>query len=201
MNFLAHIFLSENDDKVMVGNFIADSVKGKSMHDFPDEIKTGIKLHRFIDSYTDSHPIVEESKRRLRENYRKYAGVIVDVFYDHFLAVHWDQYHQETLEPFVESTYRTLLDHNEILPDKTQFMLPYMVKHNWLLSYRETLGIGRALSGLARRTSFQSNMEYAVGDLERHYSAYEKEFSSFFPELISASRDKLISLRDELSNE
>lgn len=180
----------------MIGNFIADSVKGKGFQDYPADIKNGILLHRFIDSYTDTHPVVEESKQRLRASYRKYAGVIVDVFYDHFLAVQWSQRHNQMLESFVSDTYQTLQDHNEILPDKIQFMLPYMVKHNWLLSYRETLGIGRALSGLSRRTSFESNMEYAVGDLEKNYALYEKEFNNFFPDLVNAAGDKLVELQN-----
>src|SRR5688572_7860936 len=105
MNYLAHLYLSGNDQQRMIGNFIADHVKGKAIHDFPEGIRDGIFLHRQIDQFTDSHPVVTESKIRLRGTFHKYAPVIVDVFYDHFLARDWTQYHHQSLEVFAEECY------------------------------------------------------------------------------------------------
>ena len=92
MNFLAHLFLSGEPGELMVGNFIADSVKGNAMNDFSEGIQKGIILHRAIDTFTDSHNEMQKSKERLRPRYKKYAPVITDIFYDHFLAVNWQDY-------------------------------------------------------------------------------------------------------------
>ncbi len=196
MNYLAHMYLSGDDQEVMVGNFIGDGVKGRHFDHFPLGIQHGIKLHRFIDDYTDKHTIVKESKARLRSQYRKYAGVVVDVFYDHFLAVQWHLHHEVELASFIEQSYTTIQSYQALLPEKIQHLLPYMIRQNWLLNYRETVGIGKALSGLSRRTSFVSNMEFAVKNLESDYELFEKEFSAFFPDLVNASTQEIMNIKD-----
>jgi acyl carrier protein phosphodiesterase len=120
----------------MVGNFIGDFVKGRNLHErFEPEIVRGIELHRTIDEYTDSHPVVSQSKQRLRAKYRHYAAVIVDVFYDHYLAHNWNLYNTIPLNVYADHAYATLSEHHSILPDQVQQMLPYMIKGNWLLNY------------------------------------------------------------------
>ncbi len=184
MNFLAHAYLSGDDHGLLVGNFIADFVKGRSAVDsFTPEVKRGIYLHRAIDSFTDTHPVVTESKKRLREKYRHYAGVIVDVFYDHFLARNWDTYHPMALIEYVARTYTIIENHQTDLPDDVKAFFPYMVRGNWLLSYARLEGIGRALTGMSKRTPFESRMEIAVHDLELHYDQFHDEFTRFFPQL------------------
>jgi acyl carrier protein phosphodiesterase len=184
MNFLAHVFLSGDNEKVMVGNFIGDFVKGRNaLNAFETEIVLGIDLHRSIDLFTDKHPVVTLSKNRLRPKYRHYAGVIVDVFYDHFLAKNWDQYHRELLPDFAERTYRTIERFEAILPKEVKYMMPYMTKGNWLVNYSKVEGIHRALSGMARRTTYDSKMDEAMGDLVRDYDDFKKEFDDFFPVL------------------
>jgi acyl carrier protein phosphodiesterase len=168
----------------MAGNFMGDFVKGKSYRQLYDAgIIKGIELHRSIDEFTDSHPVVTESKNRLRPTYRHYSGVIVDVFYDHFLARNWNEFHSESLETFAQKSYQTILSFDPILPDELKRMLPYMIKGNWLLNYREIEGIHQALSGMARRTPYDSKMDKAVSDLREHYEAFNKEFMEFFPQL------------------
>lgn len=184
MNFLAHAYLSGDDSGLLVGNFIADFVKGRSaVEEFQPEIRRGIYLHRVIDSFTDTHAVVTESKKRLREKYRHYAGVIVDVFYDHFLARNWDTYHPMALSQYVAKTYRIIDDHKAVLPEAVKTFFPYMVHGNWLLNYAHLEGIGRTLTGMSKRTPFESRMEIAVEDLERYYEQFQDEFSRFFPEL------------------
>src|SRR5688572_23493915 len=100
MNFLAHLYLSGDFDELMIGNFMADFVKGKPSPSIHPQIVKGIELHRQIDTYTDTHPIVKASKVRLQPTYRKYAGVIVDMYYDHFLAIHWQKYSSVSLHEF-----------------------------------------------------------------------------------------------------
>lgn len=184
MNFLAHLYLSGDDAKLMVGNFIGDFVKGKSALDsFDKRIVQGIELHRSIDQFTDTHPIVSRSKDRLREKYRHYSGVIVDVFYDHFLAHNWKDYHAEPLMAYALNAYRTIESFDPILPAEVKTMLPYMKRGNWLVGYSFVEGIHRALSGMASRTTFVSKMDEASRDLITHYDTFEKEFREFFPQL------------------
>jgi acyl carrier protein phosphodiesterase len=183
MNFLAHIFLSGNNLEIMVGNFIGDFVKGAQMDDYPDNIRSGIILHREIDHFTDTHPIVLKSKERLRPEFRHYSPVIVDVFYDHYLAKDWEQFSDITLEEYTHEFYNKIGQFKEVLPDSANHMLTYMKRDNWLYNYRLTEGIHRALSGMARRTPYNSKMEQAAKFLEQDYDAYATEFHNFFPEL------------------
>ena len=168
----------------MVGNFIGDFVKGRNLlEQFEPEIARGIEVHRAIDAFTDSHPVVRKSKIRLRPTYRHYAPVIVDVFYDHFLARYWDQYHTESLADFAERAYRTIERQQTMLPEGVKYMLPYMIKGNWLVNYATLEGIHRALSGMTRRASHPSRMDESINDLRLHYDDFRKEFEEFFPEL------------------
>jgi acyl carrier protein phosphodiesterase len=186
MNFLAHLYLSGNKPDIMLGNFMGDFVKGKSyLQLYEPEIIKGIELHRSIDEFTDSHPVVTESKNRLRPTYRHYSGVIVDVFYDHFLAANWNQFHPLPLETFAQKAYQTILSADAILPAELNRMMPYMINGNWLVSYANVEGIHRALSGMASRTPYLSKMEEAVNDLRNNYDDFKKEFMEFFPELDS----------------
>ena len=194
MNFLAHVYLSGENKEVMVGNFIGDFVKGNQMNLFDLQVRAGIILHRSIDAYTDSHPVVTKSKSRLRKKYRHYAGVIVDVFYDHFLAANWKDYHHTELVDYTHQTYSILLDHGDILPQRVHYMLGYMMEQNWLLSYSEIDGIGKALSGLSRRTRFNSKMNESVIDLEAYYDEFESEFREFFEDLRVHSENTLSEL-------
>ncbi|MEQ8926751.1 MAG: ACP phosphodiesterase [Fulvivirga sp.] len=183
MNFLAHIYLSGDNQKLMVGNFMGDFVKGSSFDHYDEIIVKGIWLHRAIDEYTDNHKIVAKSKDRLRAKYRHYSGVIVDVFYDHFLAKNWPNYHPEKLLSFTEKAYAILASYKNIMPSKAQYVLPYMMEGNWLYHYAKTEGIHKSLSGMARRTKYNSKMEEAVNDLNEHYEDFEKEFTLFFSDL------------------
>ncbi|UCD60128.1 MAG: acyl carrier protein phosphodiesterase [Flavobacteriaceae bacterium] len=194
MNFLAHIYLSFGDDEITIGNFIADSIRGNKYKHLPDRIQKGILLHREIDTYTDSHPIARTSSKRLHKNYSHYSRVIVDIFYDHFLAKNWQQYSDTPLELFVENFYDLLEANISILPDNTKRMIPYMISDNWLLNYAKMDGISRVLSGMNRRTHNKSKMNYAILDLEKDYDAFELEFTDFFKELETFSKQKYISI-------
>ena len=194
MNFLAHIYLSFDDDEITLGNFFADHIRGNKYKHFPEKIQKGILLHREIDTYTDSHPIAKQSSKRLHKNYSHYSRVIVDIFYDHFLAKNWSDYSNVPLEDYVEDFYDLLEENFEILPLGTKRMMPYMIADNWLLSYADLSGISKVLNGMNRRTKNRSKMNFAILDLEEHYDAFENEFVNFFEELITFSRQKFISL-------
>lgn len=183
MNFLSHLYLSGNTEGLIIGNFIADSVKGSDYKKYSPDIQQGIILHRKIDTFTDAHIIVEESKKRLRTNYKKYAGVIVDIYYDHFLASAWSRYSDEDLNDYASRIYNLIEKNKSILPLKSQLFKEYMIKYNVLNAYSNLHGIERVLQGMSRRTTFVSNMQYAINDLKEHYELFENEFHSFFPEL------------------
>jgi acyl carrier protein phosphodiesterase len=168
----------------MVGNFIADFVKGKAaLAMFTDEIKTGIELHRAIDYFTDNHPVVSQSKDRLRPKYRHYSSVIVDVFYDHFLAKYWDQFSSVPLSVFAASAYSILQSYASSAPEEVNYLLPHMIRGNWLVNYSKPEGINRALSGMASRTPYLSKMDEATEELIRYEEDFKREFDIFFPEL------------------
>ncbi len=192
MNFLAHLFLSGENPEIKVGNFIGDFVKGKNFEErFGKEISKGIVLHREIDWYTDRHPMVTHSKVRLRPKYNHYSGVITDVYFDHFLAKNFDKYSKKFLPDFADECYSIIQQRDSILPDEVKYMMPYMIKGNWLVNYAKIDGIHGALSGMARRTRFESKMEEASEDLKNHYTEFEKEFFAFFPELQKFANDWL----------
>jgi len=183
MNFLSHIYLSGNSEGLIIGNFIADSVKGSDHKNYPPEIQKGILLHRKIDTFTDTHPIVEESKKRLRPKYRKYASVIVDIFYDHYLAANWNDFSEEKLSDYTERIYVLIQKNHFLLPSGSVHFTKYMIKYNILEAYSRLEGIEQVLAGMSQRATFVSNMEHSIVDLKEYYELFEDEFKRFFPEL------------------
>jgi len=183
MNFLAHIYLSGNDEDLKIGNFIADFVKGRAYNTFDPAIQRGIKLHRAIDHYTDTHPVVSQSKQKLWEKYRHFSGVIVDIYYDHFLAINWSEFSKESLTTYVDEFYSMITSHGDKLPESVNHMMPYMIRKNWLLNYANFEGIEDVMQGMSRRTKHDSKMEQSVEDLKFYYEEFGDEFAEFFPQL------------------
>lgn len=194
MNFLAHLYLSQNNTELMLGNFIADAVRGNKYTHFPEEIQKGIILHRHIDTYTDQHEIVRKSKRRLHKRYNHYAGVIIDLFYDHFLAKNWNDYSAIPLDVYSNSFYKLLHTNYEILPEKTQHMLPYLEQYDWLYNYQFFDGMQQVLEGMNRRTKLKSQMNLAIEDLKIHHAEFESDFTIFFKDLIVFTEEDLQTL-------
>jgi acyl carrier protein phosphodiesterase len=191
MNFLAHIYLSGDNDLIKIGNFMADGIRGKQYETYPLEIQKGIILHRFIDTYTDAHPIFRKSTKRLHYNYHHYAGVIADVFYDHFLAKNWNDYSDESLTDFTNRFYQSLYDNHDFLSERTKGMMPYMIEHNWLMSYQTVEGISRILTQMDSRTKNESKMRFSPNELIEYYTEFEQEFITFFDDIRIESRQKL----------
>ena len=194
MNFLAHLYLSKENKNILIGNFIADAVKGKKHENYPKEIQAGILLHRGIDYFTDTHPIVRQSKRRLHERYNHYNGVIIDILYDHFLAKNWHHYSDIPLETYANNVYEFLQENIVIFPERIQKILPYMIEYNWLFSYASVEGIGKILQGMNKRTKGISKMDLAKEDLIEHYEEFESDFTLFFKELMQFSEEKTTNL-------
>jgi acyl carrier protein phosphodiesterase len=182
MNFLAHIYLSGDNDLVKIGNFMADGIHGKP-DSFPPDVQKGIILHRAIDTYTDAHPIFRQGTKRLHPRYHHYAGVILDIFYDHFLAKNWSDYSDEPLADFSFRFYRSLEANRDILTEKTLGLMPYMIQHDWLGSYATIDGIAHVLKQMDRRTGDKSGMRNSVDELKQYYTEYEREFADFFTDI------------------
>ncbi len=194
MNFLAHQYLSFGIEKIRVGNYLGDFVKGRNLEDHDETIAAGIQLHRFIDWYTDNHSVVEKSKEVFRPVLGKYSGVASDLSFDHLLAKNWSDYSNVSLLDFSKETYEILNRYESILGERGKMTLFYMSKNNWLLNYSKFQGIERSFIGLSGRTKYRSNLEKGPAVVKENYELIESHFKQFFPELMEASKEKLEEL-------
>lgn len=187
MNHLLHFLLARDDDDLRVGSLLGDIVKGRvARYDHPGttpRLRTGIQLHRAIDSFSDQHPAVRRSRQRLAPTYGRLSGVIVDVFYDHLLARTWPAHHPQSLPDFTQDVYRTLRTNLERMPSAAHPLVRAMSQHDWLLSYLDIAGIDRALRGMAARVPVARGIATAAAHLERHHAAFASDFDAFLPEL------------------
>ncbi len=184
MNYLAHIYLSGDSEEIKLGNFIGDFVKGNRHQEFPAKVAYGILLHRRIDSFTDQHPAVIECIKLLRPAYGKYAGIVADVFFDHFLAYNWTDYSIHTLHHFTKNAHAVFLSNFFLLPFQVKQFLPFLIQHKRLESYSKRENLFTVLEIMSRRTSLPANSEWAMQILNQEYARFESLFRSFFPELI-----------------
>lgn len=185
MNFLAHLFLSCDDEDLLIGNFIADFIRNKEVENYPLSIQKGIELHRQIDTYTDNHPMVRQGVRRLQVFHRKYAPVVIDIIYDHLLALNWSKYSGQSLDSFAKDIYSILEKRMQELPPKLQRRLPGMIRGQWLQSYRTREGMLFTLKKMDERTAFPSSFGQALQHLDNDFDAYQSEFYQFFPDLVN----------------
>jgi acyl carrier protein phosphodiesterase len=186
MNYLAHAFLSRATPELLTGGMLGDFVKGRIDDRYSAGVCAGIALHRAIDRYTDDHPVVQASRAHVAPERRRFAGILVDVFYDHFLALHWQRYSAVPLHRFTREVYAVLWPQRRTFPTRLQHMLPWMRAEDWLGGYAEVGAINTALRGIARRFRFAERarpLAEGVEDLLVHYDAFERQFHEFFPQL------------------
>jgi acyl carrier protein phosphodiesterase len=195
VNYLAHAYLSFGIPEIVVGNLISDFVKGKKQFDYPDSIRTGITLHRAIDTYTDAHPVTRQAKSYFRSAYGLYSGALIDVAYDHFLANDpvsfpptGGQQDHPALAAFAQLTYRQLTTREALFPEQFARIFPYMRDQNWLYHYRFKEGIFRSFAGLSRRAAYMEGPEQACRLFEAHYGELEACYREFFPALTAFAR-------------
>lgn len=184
MNFLAHLFLSCDQEELLVGNFIADFIKNKDVPTFSKGIQEGISLHRKIDSFTDNHPLVRKGVSRLHANHHKYASVIIDVFYDFLLARNWNRYYPKSLPLFTQDIYQILLKHLKKMPSTLQQHAKRMIEDNWLMVYTSYSGLEETFRRMKYRVSKPEYLNYAVKSLQNNLTQLDEEFNLFFPEVI-----------------
>ena len=178
----------------MIGNFIADHIRGNNYEGFSKEIQQGIFLHREIDTFTDAHEIVRKSKRRLHKRYRHYDGVIIDIFYDYFLAKNWADYSAIPLDVYTNSVYHLFDEISAELPKKSQQFIKYMIEYNILFNYQYKEGIAKVLNGMNHRTKGKSQMNLAIEDLQILEKELEEDFTLFFKDLIAFTYQKIKEL-------
>lgn len=183
MNFLAHIYLSGNNDEILVGNFMGDYVKGRNYIQYPSQIRKGILLHRKIDYYTDNHQVTKDSKSRLNPYYHKYSGIVIDIFYDYLLTVSWERYCDISLPEFVDKKFDLLRNYYDVFPQGIKNWFPNFIRNNWLIAYSTIEGIERVLHRMSSRTSLPEYTNYAIQSLRENEEEYLKEFNSFFPDM------------------
>jgi len=193
MNFLAHIYLSGKNDEIKLGNFIGDYVKGTAYNNYSPLIRKGILLHRKIDSFTDAHQIVRKHKSLFYSKYHKYAGVIIDIIYDHFLARYWHMFSEVDYNEYIISIYKFLTSNLENMPQEISKIVPNLIYHNWLNSYKTIKGIENVLIGMSKGTSLPSESNYAILILRQHYGDIKNEFFTYFPQLIEYVKNELES--------
>jgi acyl carrier protein phosphodiesterase len=183
MNWLAHIYLSEPTPEFRLGNILPDFLRANELRHLPSEIQRGIKCHHRIDAFTDRHPIVRQSICRIPPPHRRFAPVLIDLIYDHFLAVNWPQYSETPLQSFTAEIYRSFAPLAPHVPEAAAFALHRMSEQDWLTSYATLPGIELALARISARFSRPVNLARAIPAIESNYDALYADFCEFFPDL------------------
>ncbi|GCD76643.1 ACP phosphodiesterase [Thermaurantimonas aggregans] len=191
MNYLGHLYLSPPDAEFRLGNLMADGLPAKKALKYPLRMRLGYRFHHWIDDFTDKHPAFRHSREVLTESQKHYAGVVVDVLYDHFLAKNWKDYSSEDLGSFAETFYTQYNQYEGQLPADFRFMMRYMIQYRWLESYANLMGLERALIGLSKRTHFQNNMHVALKNILSHYNLLESHFRSLMADITPAAKNWL----------
>ena len=189
MNYLAHLYLSEPHEEAWLGSLMGDFVKGPLDDRYGREITRGIAIHRKIDVFTDAHPVVLRSKSRMSVMRRRYAGIMVDVFYDHFLARHWQDFHDEPLAEFTGRVYRVLQRYQSVLPERLQRMAPMMMQWDWLGSYADIGSIYTALNRMGQRLKRENRLLNSADELVGNYAQLEADFREFLPDVLRFVRN------------
>ncbi len=188
MNYLAHLYLSEPHEEAWLGSLMGDFVKGPLDDRYGSEITRAIDMHRKIDVFTDAHPVVLQSKSRISAGRRRYAGIMVDVFYDHFLARHWKDFHDVPLAEFSGRCYQALERNYTILPERLQRMAPMMKQWDWLGSYADIGSIYTALDRIGQRLKHENRLMNSADELVENYTPLEADFRAFLPDVLRFAR-------------
>ncbi len=198
MNYLAHAYLSFNNEGILVGNMISDYVKGKKKFEYPIIIQKGITLHRAIDAFTDAHSATREAEKLLKPFVGLYAGPLLDVIYDHFLAVDDTEFENDNaLMNFTKKTYFLLKPYENLFPEKFAAMFPNMLLYNWLYHYQFNWGIERSFIGVVKRAKYLNDSSDAFKVFEKEYDSFKKYYQLFFPELKLFAKNKMTELLAE----
>ena len=183
MNYLAHLFFSQNTSLSLTGNLMGDFAKGVDLNKLPIEIYKGIENHRLVDKFTDQHHLVRTLKTPLSLERKRFSFIISDVVFDHFLAIHWHKFSEQNFEQFVQDSYSKLLQAQHHMPEQMKIVVQRMASQNWLSSYKSIDITGKAIDSLSNRIRFKNNLAGAIVEVKANYQEYEDVFLKFFPEL------------------
>ncbi|MGN6368248.1 MAG: ACP phosphodiesterase [Phycisphaerae bacterium] len=184
MNLLAHALLTPpHHDELLVGNLTADWIKGRARTQLPHTIQAGFTLHRHIDTFTDTHPLVASCSQKLEPAWSRYSPILVDIFFDHLLASHWHLYSRQPLPQFTSHVYTTLNAHTHLLPDRATFAISHLIADDWFATYPTLDGIRLTLTRMSHRLRHDIELAPAVDDLAAHYDFFKTTFDAFFPQL------------------
>ena len=185
MNYLAHAYLAESSDEFLIGSFIGDFVKGSVGESYSSEMTKGIRFHRQVDVFADAHHLSRTSRNLFSHQRRRYAGIILDICYDHFLSKHWSNYTNTELAGFIDRIYALLEHYRRNLPEKLQVVLPRMFKQNWLACYHTLEGVDKTLNRIAKRITRENSLSGSIGEIKDNYQQLETNFLYFFPDLLA----------------
>lgn len=186
MNYLAHLRLAPDEPLLRLGNLLGDFARGVDVAALPEPLRRGIAQHRAIDRFTDAHPVFRRSRQRLPPALRRFGGVLVDVYYDHFLARHWSRFGDgRGLEDFTQAVYGELQQHDAWLPPQLQQAAPLMRRQDWLAGYRELANIDVTLQRMSRRLRRDNPLGQGGEELRRHYDGLQDDFVAFFPDALA----------------
>lgn len=183
MNILAHMYLSGGINQVLIGNFIGDFVKGNKYKNYPENIKQGILLHRFIDKNADNNQYHKNVRDMFRPKYNLYSGIVADIVFDHFLSTKWDNYCNTSLNQYAQKVYNYIAENDIYIPPAQKIFANFMIKNNWLQLYTTTNGIEKVLNGMSRNTSLPNYSQYAIGVFTKYYYEIENNFEKLIKEL------------------
>lgn len=192
MNYFAHLFLAQPNAESCFGNLLGDFRKNVDVNALPEAVQKGLENHYLVDRYTDAHPLTISSKQLFSKQRRRFAGIAIDVLYDHFLIKHWATYSTQSLDSFKQGVFNHLLAQHQNMPERMQNTVNHMVKHDWFAQYESLNGIERALDNIAKRIRFKNSFHGTMEEIDCHLSTIEERFLVFFPELISHVRETAI---------
>ncbi len=188
MNYLAHLYLADSSDDCQLGTLMGDFIKGPLSKELPPGVYRGLHQHRQLDRFAQTHPAFRRSKSRLATELGHYKGILIDIFYDHFLARHWEFYSSQPLEDFAQQTYVLLERHFCRLPPGLQRVVPHMIRDNWLVSYRQKSVIGQVLERLSARLRRPNPLAAGLPELEKNYAGLEGDCRKFLREAAAQIR-------------
>jgi acyl carrier protein phosphodiesterase len=183
MNYLAHLYLADASEEFLIGSFLGDFVKGSIGDQYRPEIRSGIQFHRKIDIFADNHEKTVASRNLFGREKRRFAGIILDICYDHFLSTHWSEYSDTGLTEFIAHAYALLQKYQDIYPKRLKSVLPRLIRQNWLGTYITLEGVEITLNRIARRISRKNSLEGSLSEIRSNYAELETNFLAFFPDL------------------
>lgn len=189
MNHLAHVFLAPDSPEARVGSILGDFTRGVELSALPEEVHRGVRHHFSVDTFTDRHPQVLASKQLFSPQRRRFAGVALDILYDHFLLKHWYRFTRQDCDRFIGRTYRELSENRHLMPPRMAQVTSRMVDYDWFGAYQDLDNIGHALDRVASRIRFPNRFEGMIEEIHDHGPALEERFLEFFPDLQSIAKD------------